>query len=307
MFLAGMEMNLGEIKKASKRALVISFIAFFIPFIAGHQLGMIFGLDSIQSLFIGLLLSITAIPVSAIVLMEFGMLKTRIGNTVIIAAVINDILPLLVLAIILQIPENGSSVEFSVVGKSVLKISIFFASMITLEVILERKDRWLSKKLDVFVTRLKTREASFGILLILAISISLYAYYSNLHFIIGAFFAGLIFGKSFNQKHNERTHGLVSGFTFGLFAPIFFGMIGLEFNVNSLWSILPMFISLLVISISAKIIGGYIGARVTKFSHTQSLVIGSLMNGRGMVEIAIASGDLLREYWMKNYFQLQLQ
>ncbi|MGI0077845.1 MAG: cation:proton antiporter, partial [Nitrosopumilaceae archaeon] len=84
-------------------------------------------------------------------------------------------------------------------------------------------------------------------------------------------------------------YGLVSGFTFGLFAPIFFALIGLEFSAHSLIDSMPLFISLLAVAIMAKVGAGYLGARVTRFSHNDGLVIGCLMNGRGMVELAIAS------------------
>ena len=290
MFLAGMEMNIKEIRKASKRAVIISMMAFFVPFFAGHQVGLFFGLDNVQSLFIGLLLSITAIPVSAIILMEFGMLKSKIGNTVITAAVINDILALLVLTVILQLPSDGSfSVNYADTGITVLKISVFFASIAALVLVLNKKGAQVTQKVDLLISKLRTKEAGFGILLILAISLSLFAHYSDLHFIVGAFFAGLIFGKNFSQKHGERAYGLVSGFTFGLFAPIFFALIGLEFNAYSLADSMPLFITLLAVAIVSKVAAGYLGARVTKFSHNDGLVIGSLMNGRGMVELAIAS------------------
>jgi len=290
MFLAGMEMNVKEIRKASKRAVIISMMAFFVPFFAGHQVGLFFGLDNVQSLFIGLLLSITAIPVSAIILMEFGMLKSKIGNTVITAAVINDILALLVLTVILQLPSDGSfAVNYTDTGITVLKISVFFASIAALVFVINKKGAQVSQKVDLLISKLRTKEAGFGILLILAISLSLFAHYSDLHFIVGAFFAGLIFGKNFSQKHGERAYGLVSGFTFGLFAPIFFALIGLEFNAYSLIDSMPLFISLLGVAIASKVAAGYLGARITRFSHNDGLVIGGLMNGRGMVELAIAS------------------
>lgn len=290
MFFAGMEMNLGEIKKASKKAFVVSALAFFVPFFAGHQAGLFFGLDNIQSLFIGLLLSITAIPVSAIILIEFGLLKSKIGNTVITAAVINDIMALLVLAVILQLPSNGTiSVNYSDIGESALKISAFFG-VVTLLAFLTNRQSWqVPQKIDSFISKLKTKEAGFGVLLILAVTFSIFAHYSDLHFIIGAFFAGLIFGKNFSQKHGEHAHRFVSGFTFGLFAPIFFVLIGLEFNVHSLMESLPLFTSLLAIAIATKVCAGYVGARITRFSHNEGLVIGCLMNCRGMVELAIAS------------------
>ncbi|MBM3904985.1 MAG: cation:proton antiporter [Thaumarchaeota archaeon] len=290
MFFAGMEMNIGEVKKTSKYAFVISAIAFFVPFFAGHQAGLFFGLDNIQSLFIGLLLSITAIPVSAIILMEFGLLKSKIGSAVITAAVINDILALLVLAVILQLPSDGTiSVNHLDVMESVGKISIFFGIVAALALVINTQSFAVPQKIDAFISRLRTKEAGFGVLLILAVTFSLFAHYSDLHFIVGAFFAGLIFGKNFSQKHTEHAHGFVSGFTFGLFAPIFFVLIGLEFNVHSLADSIPFFVALLVIAVATKVIAGYIGARITRFSHNDGLVIGCLMNGRGMVELAIAS------------------
>ena len=290
MFFAGMEMNLGEIKKASKKAFVVSALAFFVPFFAGHQAGLFFGLENTQSLFIGLLLSITAIPVSTIILMEFGLLKSKIGNTVITAAVINDILALLVLAVILQLPSDGTiSVNYLDIGESALKISAFFGVVSVLALLINRQSLQVPQRIDSFISKLKTKEAGFGVLLILAVAFSIFAHYSDLHFIIGAFFAGLIFGKNFSQKHGEHAHKFVSGFTFGLFAPIFFVLIGLEFNVHSLMDSLPLFASLLAIAVASKVFAGYVGARITRFSHNDGLVIGCLMNGRGMVELAIAT------------------
>ena len=290
MFFAGMEMNLGEIKKASKKAFVVSALAFFVPFFAGHQAGLFFGLENTQSLFIGLLLSITAIPVSTIILMEFGLLKSKIGNTVITAAVINDILALLVLAVILQLPSDGTiSVNYLDIGESALKISAFFGVVSVLALLINKQSLQIPQRIDSFISKLKTKEAGFGVLLILAVAFSIFAHYSDLHFIIGAFFAGLIFGKNFSQKHGEHAHKFVSGFTFGLFAPIFFVLIGLEFNVHSLMDSLPLFASLLAIAVASKVLAGYVGARITRFSHNDGLVIGCLMNGRGMVELAIAT------------------
>ncbi len=89
MFLAGLQMDAREIRRAGKSALVISIIAFFIPLMSGMFTSLLFGLTTIQSLFMGLLLSITAVPVSAMVLMQFGILNSRLGNTVITAAVVS--------------------------------------------------------------------------------------------------------------------------------------------------------------------------------------------------------------------------
>ena len=91
-----------EIRKAGLHAAVLSVIAFSIPFASGFAVAYFFGLPMIQSLFVALLLSITAVPVTTIVLMQLGILETKLGNTVITAAVINDIFSLVVLSLVLQ-------------------------------------------------------------------------------------------------------------------------------------------------------------------------------------------------------------
>ena len=82
---------------------------------------------------------------------------------------------------------------------------------------------------------------------------------------------------------------MISGVTFGFFAPLFFGFIGVEFDAESIINYIPLFVSLLVVAISSKIGGGFIAARISKFSKNGSIAIGTLMNGRGMMELAIAS------------------
>ena len=233
MIVAGSEMDIREIKRASKSAVTISLIAFTVPFLTGSQVASLFGLSTVQSIFMGLLLSITALPVSAMILMEFKILKSKIGNTVMTAAVINDIIALAILVIIIPLSVNGDSqLDVSKIGTSVLKVGAF----------------------------------------------------------ISVFFTSLIFGKKlFPRKESNRAYGIVSGLTFGFFAPLFFGFIGIEFNATSLLDLVPLFVALLAIAITTKISGGFIGAKISKFSNNDSLAIGTLMNGRGMMELAIAA------------------
>jgi Kef-type K+ transport system membrane component KefB len=79
MFLAGLEMHPREIRRSGRSAIVISMIAFFIPLLSGTCASLLFGLTTVQSLFMGLLLSITAVPVSAIVLMDMFKLRYKIA------------------------------------------------------------------------------------------------------------------------------------------------------------------------------------------------------------------------------------
>jgi Kef-type K+ transport system membrane component KefB len=292
MFLAGLEMDAREIRRAGKSALVISIIAFFIPLMSGMLTSLLFGLATIQSLFMGLLLSITAVPVSAMVLMQFGILNSRLGNTVITAAVVNDIMSLIVLSIVLQVATDGGSGQIKLVDlvTSGIKMAAFLGGIFLFDILLRKTAGWLQRKVQPFFKKLQTKEAAFGVLLITTIAISLIAQDIGLHFLIGTFFSGLIVYKGMIGRQNfNKVYGIISAITFGFFAPIFFTLIGIEFNVQSLINAIPLFLALLGVAIVTKVVAAYAGAKIVGFSRELSLAIGFLMNGRGMVELVIAS------------------
>ncbi|HKU48751.1 MAG TPA: cation:proton antiporter [Nitrososphaera sp.] len=292
MFLTGLEMNPQEIRKAGKSAIVISLLAFFAPLLAGTFVSLTFGLTAVQSLFMGLLLSITAVPVSAIVLMQFGILNSKLGHNVITAAVINDILSLVVLSMILQVSASGGSgqLDFAALASSGVKIAAFLGGIFLFDILFRKRAGWLPHRLEPFFKKLQTKEASFGILLITTIVISLVAQNIGLHFIIGTFFSGLVVYKEMIGKRNfNRVYGIISAITFGFFAPIFFAFIGIEFNIQSLLNIIPLLLVLLCVAVVTKVLAGYLGAKIVGFTQETSIAIGFLMNGRGMVELVIAS------------------
>lgn len=292
MFLAGLEMHPEEIKRAGKSAIIISSIAFVLPLIGGVGISLLFQLDTIQAMFMGLLLSITAVPVSAIILMELGIIRTRLGNAVMTSAVINDIFSLVILSIILQLNniDNLGQMNYTATGFSVINIGSFISGIFMIDLLFRKTSHWLPKRMAPLFSKMKTKEAAFGMLLITTITISLIAQQAGLHFIIGTFFSGLIVYKQIIGKKNfDRVYGIVSAISFGFFAPIFFALIGIQFSAQSLLSAIPIFLSLLAVAIIGKVGGGSLGARLAKFNKEQCLSIGFLMNGRGMVELVIAS------------------
>ena len=292
MLLAGLQMDPREIRRAGLRAGILSFIAFSIPFTSGFAIAYLFSLGMIQSMFVGLLLSITAVPVTSIVLMQFGILESKLGNTVVTAAVINDIFSLIVLSIVLQLHDApGSPVILEQITNSIIKIALFIGGIFLIDMLFRKTNIWLQNRATYFFERLHTKEAAFGILLISTIMISVIAQeVIGLHFIIGTFFSGLIVYKEIIRKQNfERVYGIISAITFGFFAPIFFATIGLNINMDSIIKSLPLFIIFTIVAILSKVGGAYIGSRLIKFSKDESFAIAFLMNGRGMVELVIAS------------------
>lgn len=291
MLFIGLEMNLSEIRKVGKSAFIISITSLIIPFFVGYQLSIFFGLELIESLFIGLLLSVTSVPVSAMILLELGVLKTKIGTTVMSVAVIDDIISLIILAVILQLHvSEGMSFNFEELGISVLQMTVYLIGIVLLAFIVYKSDHWFIHRFDHIFIKTKTREAKFGIFIVIAITLSLIADLAGLHFIIGAFFAGLIFSdKILGKKETDKTYGIMSGITFGFFAPLFFAIIGIKFSGQSLENHILLLVLLIIFGIIGKMFGGYIGTKLSKFPNIQGLAIASLLNGRGTVGLTITA------------------
>ena len=291
MLFIGLEMNLSEIRKTGKYALLISVTSLIIPFFAGYQLSVVFGLELIESLFIGLLLSVTSVPVSAMILRELGILKTKTGTTVISVAIIDDIISLIILAIILQLHvTDDSSFNFEEIGISIFQITGYLIGITFLAFIVYRIDKWFPKRFELFFEKTKTSEAKFGMFIVVAITLSLIADLVGLHFILGAFFAGLIFSKKIlGNKESDRTYGTMSGMTFGFIAPLFFAIIGIKFSAQSLENYIPFLILLIILGIFGKTFGGFLGTKISKFSNMEGFAISTLLNGRGTVGLTITA------------------
>lgn len=291
MLFIGLEMDLREIRRSGKAAFVISIVSLVVPFFAGYQISVFFGLEMIESIFIGLLLSVTSVPVSAIILLELGVLKTKIGSTVMSAAVIDDIISLVILAVILQLHAGEQTVlDFGQLGISFLEMLGYLAGVAFLAYAIYKINRWFPHKLESFFAKTKTREAVFGILIVVAIALSIAADFAGLHFIIGTFFAGLIFSeKILGKKESDKAYGIMSGITFGFFAPLFFAIIGMKFSGQSLENSILLIVLLVILGIAGKTLGGYIGTRICGFQKNEGLAIASLLNGRGTVGLAITS------------------
>lgn len=289
----GLEMDIRQIKRTGKSAIVISLVSLTLPFLAGYEISIAFGQNMAQSLFMGLLLSVTSVPVSAMILVELGILKSKIGATVLSAAIVDDIISLVILAVILQLSKSdvtGIHINMNTTGVSAIEITVFLAAIAFLAYIVHKINIWFPQRLEWFFVKAKTREAIFGILIIVAITISLFAQYAGLHFIIGTFFAGLIFSeKLLGKREADHAYGIVSGITFGFFAPLYFAIIGMKFSGASLTYSIPYLVILIGAAMITKTIGGYLGARIFKYDSTESLAIASLLNGRGTVGLAITA------------------
>lgn len=295
IIIAGLEINFdGIIRSLKGRNIIISLSAFFIPFFVGFFLGNVFELDIMATIFVGLCIAITALPVSIRILMDFGKLNTPLGQKIISIAIFDDILALSILGIILDLKDIELS--FFNISKTVVltlfKLTCFVLLIIASYKLIERfsrKENFIEEKLNVVLGFLKGKESLFAIFFVFVLIFATITESIGLHFIIGAFFASMLISKELvGEKHLNTIHNTTNGMAMGFLAPIFFAGIGLEFEFSSIENY-PLLILIILVSFASKIIGGYVGSRIARQNHKTALAIGIGLNARGIMELVIAN------------------
>lgn len=295
IIIAGLEINFdGIIKSLKGRNIIISLSAFFIPFFSGFYIGKYFQLDIMATIFVGLCIAITALPVSVRILMDFGKLNTELGQKIISVAIFDDILALSILGIILDLKDIEPS--FINISKTVVftltKLTGFVLLIIAAYKLIERlshKENFIEDKLNKVLDFLKGKESLFAIFFVFVLIFATITESIGLHFIIGAFFASMLISKELvGEKHINTIHNTTNGMAMGFLAPIFFAGIGLEFQFSSIENY-PLLVLIIIVSFASKIVGGYIGSRIAKQDHKTALAIGIGLNARGIMELVIAN------------------
>lgn len=286
MLLAGIEMRPGDLAQASGKALPIALVGMFLPLLLGFGLGWWWLPESdwklAQSLFIGVALAITAVPVAVKVLMDFGQLQTPVGQVVIAAAVIDDVLSLLLLAVLTAIITADQSMSAGLLLRIVFSVSLFFA-------VAWLVGRFVLPRVGQYVKKLASAHADLSLLIIFALALSVLAEVLGMHFLIGSFAAGLLFTRNVvGEDTHDELQSQTEAITLGFLAPVFFASIGIHLNVAAILEA-PLFLLILLVAATVgKLAGAGLTARLTGFSNRDSLAVGSAMNARGAVEIIIA-------------------
>jgi len=290
---AGLEMNFKEIIDSLRgKGIVIAILGFVIPLTGGILVGAAFGLDVMRTVFLGLCVSITALPVTVSILQSFDLLDSDIARYSVATAIFNDIAALLALGVILNLPEQKSlqAVGFSILNASwkLVVLCIFIIGFSWLIQKLIDKGIHLERASEKLV-ELIGNEALFGILLLFVLIFGSVSAALGFHFVIGAFFGALLIDRKFflASRYHELDLTLRS-ITGGFLAPVFFAYLGLEFDIGVIESFWFVGVVLLV-SIGTKIFAGWLGGRILRLSQSESLGIGIILNGRGVMELVIAS------------------
>jgi Kef-type K+ transport system membrane component KefB len=288
MLLAGILMEPLEFARTSRSAFLIAIGGMIVPFGAGMVLGLTVLPDSpikfVQSMFLGTALAITAVPVTVRVFMDLNALDSRVGKTVVAAALWDDLLSLLLLALLLAAIGNGyaNSYESGSVLMLIAKVALFFAVTIPFGL-------YVFPILGRYFKFLHFPEVDFSMLLIAALAYAVFAEMMELHFIIGAFLAGMFFHPNVvDADIYKRVEEQMSGITHGFLAPIFFVSVGLHLDFSAVGQV-PVFVAVLIlIALASKLVGSGLPAYWLGHSKREAMVVGVGMSGRGAVELIVA-------------------
>jgi len=293
LFVAGIETDVRAFLKQGITGALVAVGGVIFPFIFGYFITMWLAPETGIAgwLFIGAVLTATSIGLTVRILMEMGKLQTKAGTTILVGAVIDDIIGIVILSIVVGISATakfGGEINAGRVCLDALKIgAIGFAVWFALLIIGVRFNKYISR----FLLNPFKKSGTIPIFaLIIGFIIAYLVTLVGLHPVVGAYVAGLMFAAT-----GEREDILDKTRPIMLFlAPFFFCYLGMQVDMRLLWGGAIIAIILTIAAVLGKIAGCYIPARFAgKMSHTESMIVGVGMVPRGEVGLIIAGAGLL--------------
>lgn len=282
MFTAGLETDINQLKKTGKASFIIAVLGVIIPLVGGFFIANIFNKGNdvntiLQNVFIGIILTATSVSITVETLKEMGKLKTRAGNAILGAAIIDDILGIIALTVTTSLADP--SINVIIVLAKIVMFFIFAGLAGYLF-------HWAFIKLDERYQRDLRRFVIFAFVFCLLLSFSAEEFFGVAD-ITGAFIAGLVISDSNRSNYlNSRFETL----SYMLLSPIFFASIGIKVQLTAMTKTIFIFaILLLIVAILSKVFGCALGAKLCKYSNREAIQIGTGMISRGEVALIVAN------------------
>ncbi|MBS5136907.1 MAG: cation:proton antiporter [Clostridium sp.] len=283
MFTAGLGTSLNDLKQTGKAGFLVALCGVIVPLIGGTILSLFFNTSTdpnafMQNVFIGVVLTATSVSITVEALKEMGKLNTVVGNTILAAALIDDVLGLIALTIVTSI---GGSADANLLVV-LLKIVAFFVLVVVVGIVVKKAMDWYIA--NVHSTDLQ-RYPIFAFILCLILSFCAEEFFGVAD-ITGAFAAGLIISTTSKAKYIELKFAPLS---YLLLTPIFFASIGLKVELPEMNATIVIFsILLVVVAALTKWIGCGLGAKLCGLKGHQCEQIGVGMVCRGEVALIVA-------------------
>ena len=286
MFSAGLETDLKELMKTGPIAFLIACSGVFIPLVSGTLLYMGFygaapwGSEKFYTaVFIGVIMTATSVSITVQSLRELGKLKGRVGTTILSAAIIDDVIGIVVLTFVIGFKSPDSNP-----GKVVISTILFFVFAIVVGFISYKVFKWVDSKYP------HTRRIPIaGLAYCLALAFISEKYF-GIADITGAYVAGIILCSIRDSDYIAEKMDINS---YMLFGPVFFASIGLKTNIDNLNGEIVLFsLGFVLVALMCKIIGCGLMAKICRFNASDSLKIGVGMMTRGEVALIVSQKGL---------------
>ena len=275
--VAGLETNITAMRSVGRGAFLAATGGVLVPFVAGSAVALAFGLGPVAAVFIGAILTATSVGITAATLQELKLMDTRAAMTILGAAVIDDVLGLIVLGIVVSETASGSLLA------TILPIA---GTIVVVWAVL----RWSPDHLGRAMAHLHGRGGGLAATVgfVLAASWAIQAF-GGLAGITGAYVAGLALARS-SVAPQVREGMLRAGEAFCM--PVFFVAIGLAANLQLVGPVFPLAVALLVVAVLGKLIGSGAGAAIAGMGVRESSLVGIGMIARGEVALVAATVGL---------------
>lgn len=297
MFVAGLETDTSMMKKTVSAAFWAAAGGVVLPMAAGALLARKFGFSWPEAVFLGTILTATSVTITAQTLMNLGQLRSKAGSTILGAAVIDDVLGLVVLSLVIAgvqaAPGQGYSSQhllIMVLKMAVCLITMFWFGPPAVRWVLQRAGKMHGHHTEIASALTITFLMAFGA-----------QWFGGMAAITGAYLSGLLVSMTSSQQTvSQQLRPMIDAF----FAPMFFVSIGLEINARHIGNGIGFFLVLLLIAIAGKIVGCGLGALTNGFSARESWTVGVGMIPRGEVglitaSIGLSAGLVTRNVYMQ--------
>ncbi len=294
LFIAGLDLHLSDLLKSGQVAVLTGLLGFIFSLGLGFVLAVAFAFEPRQALFFGLLLAPTSISISAQTLMELRVLRSRVGVSLLGAAVVDDSLAVLGVSLFFAFLGGGSA------GGLTSAILILLRMVLYL-VLASALGLWLLPRLSQFVEKLPVSQ---GLIAFTFTMVLLYAWTAevlgSMATIIGAFMAGLFFSRSPLKGRIEQGFAPL---TYGVFVPIFFINVGLSADMRQFsTSSLGLLTAMCLVVVVSKVLGAGLAGRLGNLPGHESLQLGLGMLPRGEVTLIIATVGIVEGFISTDIF-----
>lgn len=283
MLFIGMEIDLRDLGRASTAGLLAAVGGFVVPFAGGYAVTVAFGYSPMAAVFVGIAVGVTSLVTKSRILVDLGILDTRIAHVMMAGALIADTISLVVFAGVISVASVGT-LDVAGLGLILGRIALFFgAAWLLGRYVIPPVFRRVAQRGWV------GRTGYLTLVVLTGLGFAEMAELAGLHGILGAFLAGLFLREAIRAKRlSVELTGTVKDLSLGFLAPIFFVTAGFEVSFAVFRDALPLLVITIVVATVGKILGTALFYLPSGHGWREGVTVGLGMNGRGAVEIIIA-------------------